>query len=532
MAFIASARAHRSALVLTLLPLLVAAASCKGDGRAASSAKTSGPKARITVHVMSKCPYGVEAENGLQPVIDDLGDRVELNLDFIAREENGTFTSLHGQPEVEGDLYQLCAIKQAPEPRKFMAFIGCQNQDLRAIPGNWQKCASSSGLDASKLSACATGDEGKQLLRASIKRSQEANAAGSPTIYIAGRLYEGGRSPKDFLRATCEQMPVPKPKACAELPEVVAVSGIILTDRRCKDCDTRAMEGQLRGRFFPKLSLRTVDYADAEGKELYAAVGVKSLPVFLFEPGVEKADSYATIARWMEDKGRYKRLKVPAKFDPTAEICDNGLDDTGDGKTDCDDATCAGTLTCRKELANSAQVFVMSQCPFGVKALDSMKEVLANFQGKIDFDVHYIADQAGDGFQSLHGQAEVDEDIRQLCAKKHYRAKNKYLDYIWCRNQNVRSPDWRACAKDGIAAEVLDKCATSDEGKGLLAADLKIAQGLQIGASPTWIGNNKHKFSGVAANDIKTQLCSFNKDLPNCDKALAAAAGRAAGSCN
>jgi 2-hydroxychromene-2-carboxylate isomerase len=480
---------------------------------------------------MSKCPYGVEAENGLKPALDELGDRVALHLDFIGNESSGAFSSLHGQPEVDGDLYQLCAMKQAPEVRKYMSFISCQNQDFRNIPGNWEKCAKDTGFDANRLQACATGDEGKALLRASIKRAQEAHASGSPTIRVGNQPYEGGRTKLDFLRAICEQVPGAKPKACAELPPLVEVTGIVVTDQRCKDCDTAGLEAQLRRRFFPKLSLRKVDYSAPEGKKLFAEVGVKYLPMFLLEPGVEKADTYPTIARFMEDKGRYKYLKAPAKFDPTAEICDNGVDDNADGKVDCADSTCTATMTCRKEVPNSAQVFVMSQCPFGVKALDSMKEVLENFQGKMDFDVHFIAEQAGEGFRSLHGQPEVDEDIRQLCAKQHYRAKNKYLEYIWCRNQNIRSTQWQTCAKDGIVADVIDKCATSGEGKELLAADLKIAQGLQIGGSPTWIGNNKHQFSALAANDIKTQMCSFNKDLPNCDKALAAS-GKAAGSCN
>ncbi len=521
---------HRAPFLLAflLLPLFVCNSACKNRS---TTAQPSGPQAEVALYVMSKCPYGVEAENGLQPALEALGDRVALHVDFIANETSGAFTSLHGQPEVDGDLYQLCAMKQAPEISKYMRFISCQNQDFRSIPGNWEKCAKEAALDTNQLKTCATGDEGKTLLRASIKRATEAHAAGSPTIRIGSQPYEGGRTKIDFLRAICDQVPGTNPKACTELPAQVAVSGIIVTDQRCKDCDTAGMEAQLRRRFFPKLTLRKVDYAQPEGKKLYAEIGVKNLPLFLFEPGVDKADSYASIARFMEDKGSYKYLKVPAKFDPTAEICDNGTDDNADGKVDCADSTCSATMICRKEVPNSTQVFVMSQCPFGVKALDAMKEVLDNFQGKLDFDVHYIADQAGDGFRSLHGQAEVDEDIRQLCAKQHYRAKNKYLDYVWCRNQDVRSTNWQVCAKDGIAADVIDKCASGGEGKALLAADLKLAQELKIGGSPTWIGNNKHQFSALAANDIKAQLCSFNKDLPNCDKALAAAT-KAGGSCN
>lgn len=522
-------RAGALAMAMTLASGCQDLKPVKGKGSASTA--SSGPKVKLEMYVMSKCPFGVEAENGIKPVIDEIGDRIDFHLDFIVSEANGAFTALHGEPEVKGNILQLCAIKQAPEAKKYMKFVDCQNQNMGGIPDGWERCADQAELDKGQIKSCSEGSQGKDLLRESMKRATAAGAQGSPTIKLAGTDYNGGRSKIDFMRALCEKMPGDKPEACKKIPEPVAVTVTVVTDKRCKECQTAGLESNLRGRFFPKLTVKTVDYADAEGKRLYKELDLKHLPVWLFEAGVEKSERYSTISRWMMDKGKYKMLRIPANFDPTAEICDNKIDDTGDGKVDCDDKTCQATLTCRKEVPKKVEVFIMSQCPFGVQAVDAMKEVLDNFKGKVAFDVHYIADKTPTGFSALHGQPEVDENIRQLCAKKLYGKKNKYLDYMWCRNKNYRSDDWKPCAKDGIVAAAIEKCSTGDEGKKLLEEDIKIAKQLEISGSPTWLANNRFKFSGVAADAIKQNICQHNKDLANCDKKLTEQA-KAQGSCN
>ena len=248
-------------------------------------------------------------------------------------------------------------------------------------------------------------------------------------------------------------------------------------------------------------------------------------------------------------------LRLGAKWDPTAEICDNETDDTGNGKVDCADPTCAETLACREEKKKQLDVFVMSQCPFGVRALDAMDEVITNFGDEMTFNIQFIADldpSTPSGFKALHGEPEVLENIRELCAFTHYNKNYEYMDYILCRNKNIRSADWKSCtgpelyktletakikarykAPKGISAEVIDKCATGGEGKKLHAASIKIAKGLGIGASPTWLANNRNKFSGVDPNTIKQNFCKFNPGLKNCDKTLSGPAPNAgpAGGC-
>ena len=173
-------------------------------------------------------------------------------------------------------------------------------------------------------------------------------------------------------------------------------------------------------------------------------------------------------------------------------------------------------------------LYVMSQCPYGIVAMNAMKEVLATFGKKMDFKVHFLADVGeGGAIDSLHGQAEVDEDLRQICASAKYGKDNLWLDYVWCRNQAIESPDWKACAKGPIKAAVIEKCAKGPEGRKLLAADAAIGQELGVSASPSWLVNNRQPASALTADEIRQIFCAGNPGTPGCEKTLSNDAGGA-----
>ena len=162
-----------------------------------------------------------------------------------------------------------------------------------------------------------------------------------------------------------------------------------------------------------------------------------------------------------------------------------------------------------------------------------MKDVLDAFGKEITFNINYIAAESGDGsFNSLHGPAEVDENIRELCAIKHYPDNYKFMDYIWCRNKDIRSDDWKSCTgENGIATDVIEKC-VKNEGKKLLSDNIKLANDLKIGGSPTWLVNNRTTFNAIAAKDIQKNLCDKNPNLGGCKKEMKDAPAEAPqGSC-
>ncbi len=517
---------RKSSLIIGcfIIVLTFGITSCKRTGGPGQApAQTVPEKAVVELFVMSQCPFGIEAENGIAPVLKKFGGDVDFKLAYIGDvQENGKFTSMHGDKEVSGDKVQVCAIKYAPY--QYLDMILCMNKNAQGMPDNWEDCAKNANIPADKIKACFSGEEGDGLLKTSFEAAKAKNARGSPTIFINNQPYSGARTETALSRGICSAYPNKKPSLCDSIPPSVKVPITILSDQRCKDCNTEFLNMRLK-QAIPSAEIKIVDWGTEEGKKLYADLNLTVLPAILMGKEMEKADEYSRFSRGLKPRGDYLELQIGAKFDPKKEICDNKIDDNNDGKIDCDDPECKTSLVCRTEIPKKLDIFVMSQCPYGVMALNAVKEVLDNFKGDVNFDVHYIAtsesNEKNAAISSMHGPAEVDEDMRELCAIKNYKKDNKFMDYILCRNKNIRDANWKQCTgTNGIDTKKIEACSTGDEGKKLLREDIGVAKGLDIGGSPTWLANNKTIFSGIDAETIKTNFCAKNQGLKNCDKKL------------
>jgi predicted DsbA family dithiol-disulfide isomerase len=492
----------RAGMLLGLLSVLL----CSGA--------RAGEKVTVELFVMSKCPFCVEAEKSLVAVVRAMGDTVAFSLDFVGSERDGKLTALHGEDEVKGNLIQICAKRHHPDG--YMQLILCMNENQRGIPQGWEQCANRAGVSIEVVKTCAEGEEGENLLRESYDRSKARQALGTPTILINGEPHQGSRSEQALLRTICGAFVKNKPEVCAAVPEPVAVPVIILTDSRCPDCRPETWERMMKG-MFPGAKIKVVDYVTKVGRRLYKKIGPVNLPVILFGKAVEKTENYERIRQRLTPKGSYLMMETFRRWDPTKEICDNKEDDDGNGLSDCQDPACEHSLLCRKAEPKKLEVFIMSQCPYAVRGLDAMQEVLRAFENDIKFEVHFIAEVEGEGFRALHGQPEVDEDIRELCVIKYFPVDFRFMDYIWCRNRNIRSDDWIACTgSNGIDTNLIDLCFNGGEGKELLREDIRIAAGLQIQGSPTWVVNGRYKFNGIDTKVIVENFCKHNKEFWGC----------------
>ena len=481
---------------------------------AAAGAKLTNPGAvPVDLHVMAQCPYGVQAESAFKDVVAKFGADLDLHIDYIGQTgADGQPTSMHGPNEVKGDRLQVCVQKYAPA--KAFDFIQCQNENNKEVGSNGAACAARVGAPAEKITACADGQEGKDLLLASFKRSQDKGATGSPTIFIAGNKYEGGRKPTDFMKAICNSASGKKPAGCADIPEAPKVNVTILSDNRCgTDCDPNRVKGSISSKVGNPV-VQLVDYASPEGKKLFGMAKPGTLPAALFDATLDAdKDAVAAFSRGLKKSGGYEVLSMGG-WNP--ECADDG---------GCSREECKNTMQCRVEEPKKLDVYVMSQCPYGVKGLDAMREVVDNFKkagDPIKFAVHYIGDGDATNLSSMHGPGEVAEDVREACAIQHYGKSLKFMDYVWCRDKNVRDANWESCTggSTGIDAAVIQKCAEGDEGKQLVAKSFAESKMTGIGASPTWLANNKYKFSGIDAQTIKTNLCQHNPKLQGCDATL------------
>jgi hypothetical protein len=511
---------HRFTL---LVPVL---AAC-GQSQGTANFPLPDHKATLEMFVMSQCPYGIQVENAIAPVKEKLGGALDVQIQFIGqKKEDGTFTSLHGEPEVKGNTAQLCAGKQKPE--KMLDFILCQNEDKSKIPENWKDCGSKLGFDAAALESCVGGEEGKQLLAASFDLAKEKKARSSPTMFLDGQPYKGGRKSNDFMRAICATYGDQAPPPCKEIPEAPVINAIFLSDDRCKECDIHPLEDKLKVQM-PGLKVEYLDVKSADGKTKYdelaaADPNFKLLPaVLLTTADVEKdADTQNSLKRYLVPVANtaYTMLRVGGKFDPKAEICDNSVDDDADSLVDCGDDGCASQLICREAIPGKLDLFVMSRCPYGAKALIATHDLIDAFASDVDLTVHFIGDVKDGALTSMHGQAEVDDDIREVCAQAKYPKDYQFLDYMACFSRDYKNADWKACAVEAkMDPNVIQSC-FDGEGKELLKKSFASAQELNIGSSPTFLINNKRTFNAVAPDALQKQICQDNPSFAGCGAAV------------
>lgn len=172
-------------------------------------------------------------------------------------------------------------------------------------------------------------------------------------------------------------------------------------------------------------------------------------------------------------------------------------------------------------------LYVMSFCPFGNKAEDTMKPVYNLLKEKVTFNFHYIVSTNGDTVQSLHGEKEVTQNEREACVLKQY-GKGKWMDFVTYINTNCGSDGscWEAGAKSlAIDTTKVNACVNS-EGFSLMKADEEVSKTAGASGSPTMLINGtKTKLVYQYGNSeaYKQAICdSFNTAPAECSKTLSA----------
>jgi len=166
--------------------------------------------------------------------------------------------------------------------------------------------------------------------------------------------------------------------------------------------------------------------------------------------------------------------------------------------------TRTGVYTNKEAQKNVMEIFVMSQCPYGVMAENAVIE--AKKAGKFPTDktvrLRYIVNyDPNKGFSSLHGSAEWEEDVRQLLIAKYY--PTKLWQYLAIRNKDYRSSRWdKAMEEAGInPSKIMKKFDT--EGLELLKAEAAYGKEYNINASPTFLWEGKVVLDFGTASEIE-----------------------------
>ncbi|MFH1654678.1 MAG: hypothetical protein ABIE74_11610 [Pseudomonadota bacterium] len=307
---------------------------------------------------------------------------------------------------------------------------------------------------------------------------------------------------------------------------------IIITDKRCEECNPAQFEPSLKARF-PEYIVKVVDYSDSKGKSLYKEEKLKGLPAILISKDIDQKPEFESLKRFAVIGKDYYSLKTPANFDPNAEICNNSEDDNGDNLVDCADPTCKSDMACmEKREKPDVDVFVMSHCPFGTQIEKGLLPVWDLIGDKANINIRFVD-------YAMHGKKEVDEQLKQYCIQQD--DMGKYKKYLKCFLQDGTEGD--KCTKAaGVDSAKLSACIKKSDAKFNISKDFEnkekwkgrfppfgvdagLAKKYGVQGSPTLVVNDVSVRADRSPQAILETICMGFKDKPaECNKKLDAAA--------
>jgi len=202
----------------------------------------------VKFFVMAFCPFGNQAETGLEPVCQLLKNKVDwqpryviykdycertpadqkakCEKDYCFKKGSKIYCSMHGVAELNQDIRELCAFN-LEGAEKFWKFVSSTNKNCNVsnIETCWKTEAKNAGLNIAKIENCFSSQK-FALAKVQTEEMDKYRAFGSPAVFINDVSYEGGRAPEDYKKAICSSFENP-PEECQKVlgQESEAVAG-------------------------------------------------------------------------------------------------------------------------------------------------------------------------------------------------------------------------------------------------------------------------------------------------------------------
>lgn len=187
--------------------------------------KASKPKAEL--FVMSYCPFGLQMEKAILPVMDLLGKKADIDIKFVSY-------AMHELQEVEENTRQYCI--QKDQNNKFQAYLKCFTAS-----GDAKACGVEAGVNENSVNSCVTRTNKEFAIMDKYNDkstwlsgqfplypihedlNNKYGVQGSPTLVINGVQAEVSRSPEAVKQAICASFE-DVPKECETVLSSAATS--------------------------------------------------------------------------------------------------------------------------------------------------------------------------------------------------------------------------------------------------------------------------------------------------------------------
>ena len=376
---------------------------------------------------------------------------------LVEKDADGKYAARRGETELAES--RRVAVMGRSWPDKLNVYLNARS--MSPSPDGWRDAALFAGLNPDEVQKKADA-EGDAALAAALARAS-ALGVSEAALVLDGRKFSGAQRLMPLFEAVNAALPAdsrqkppagykPQPKLPPPGLWVVLSSGIAKNDALVAVFD----------RYFEDIKPVVLDYKDAGAKFPW----LEFVPSYVLQA---TADAKSKLEKEIEaglfkDKGAYLVYE---------------------------DRQRRGVFASRPAEKNKLEFFVMSQCPFGAMAENAVFG--AEKDGLLPKDlkmvVHYIGDAKKDDkgawtFSSLHGEAEWQEDARQLYIAKKY--PEKFRDYLLELNKEYSGNDWEKAA---VAAGISTAAVTAgfEEAKELLAADFEASSKLGMTTSPSFV---------------------------------------------
>jgi hypothetical protein len=169
------------------------------------------------------------------------------------------------------------------------------------------------------------------------------------------------------------------------------------------------------------------------------------------------------------------------------------------------------------------EAYVVSKCPFGLQMQRVMADAIQKVPSMAQYlKVRYMGSIVDNKVTAMHGDAEAQENLRQICLRD--EQSNKYWGYISC---HIKKGDTTSCEKTaGVDSAKLTAC-TTDANRGVAYAkiDFDLSTKYSVKGSPTLILNeaqvSESSFGGRSSDVAKNIICCASKNQPSfCSTAL------------
>jgi hypothetical protein len=193
--------------------------------------------------------------------------------------------------------------------------------------------------------------------------------------------------------------------------------------------------------------------------------------------------------------------------------------------------------------------FVMAFCPYGNPADEAAGQIYELLGNQVTIKPHYIVSTDGESIQSLHGEAEGNQGVRELCAQELF-GYDEFFAFTVKANEMCNSQDVETCWKDAAQEAGLtqneisqiESCHDSrridiaEEQDETISALQTMRQGQLVSptASPTFLINGETYSGSRSPEALKDALCAeFDEDNrpAQCAEQLTEETAAAVGNC-